>query len=147
MVSKELIGKKIGQGIDHQIHSIKVTEFCQAIGEKNPIYFDEKIARENGYEGIPIPPTFQTSFLFWGYPLLYTDMRAIGIDVDRMLHLKEEYEYIHPLYRGDTAKSSVTIADVKTGKLEMVTFACEYHNQKDQLCLTSRFVIVIRPPD
>ena len=144
-VAKEWIGREIGSGICHRIEKVKVQEFCLAIGDKNSLYIDEQAARQQGYQRIPVPLTFQTSFLFWGYPLLYTDMREIGIDVDRMVHLKEQYQYHSPLYIGDTVTSSVTIADAKSGKINMVSFACKYHNQQSELCLSADFTIAIRP--
>ncbi|MFN3603264.1 MAG: MaoC family dehydratase N-terminal domain-containing protein [Leptonema sp. (in: bacteria)] len=145
-LSKDLIGKKL-KSFSITVEKSKIREFCLAIGEKNPIFFDEEEAKKAGYPGIPIPPTFQTSFQFWGYPEIFEDMRKMGIDTNRLLHMKEEYTYLKPIYAGMTIHSEGEVVDVKTGKMEVVTFRTIYKNEQQEPCLIAEMGIILRPKE
>jgi hypothetical protein len=142
-ISKDAVGKKLDR-FDFVVERGKVKEFCIAIGETNPIYFDVEAAKKEGYEDTPVPPTFQTAIQFWGYPKIWDDMNALGIDIKRLLHLKEEYTYLKPIYPGLMWAQS-EVVDVKTGKMDMVTFRTTYHNAKNEPCIQAEMAIVIRP--
>lgn len=142
-LSKDIIGKKMDR-FEYVVERGKVKEFCLAIGEQNPIYTDLEEAKKAGYEDTPAPPTFQTAILFWGYPKIWEDMKSFGIDTTRLVHMKEEYSYHKPLYPGKYWAQS-EVVDVKTGKMEMVTFKTTIHNDKDEACVDAEMAIVIRP--
>ncbi len=143
-LTKEIIGRSLPPYTFH-IERNKIREFCLAIGETNPLYLDPEAARAEGYEDTPIPPTFQTVFQFWGNLDVWDQMRDLGIDTERLLHLKEEYTYLKPLYPGETIQASVVVEDVKTGKMNMVTFRSRYSNKEGETCIEARMTIVIRP--
>jgi hypothetical protein len=142
-ISKEIVGKKMDR-FEFVVERGKIKEFCLAIGETNPIYTDIEAAKKAGYADTPAPPTFQTTIQFWGYPKIWSDMTSFGIDIKRLLHLKEEYTYVQPLYPGKIWAQS-EIVDVKTGKMDMVTFKTTYHNDKDEPVIHAEMAIVIRP--
>ncbi|WCL48588.1 FAS1-like dehydratase domain-containing protein [Leptospira sp. GIMC2001] len=142
-LSKDIVGKKLDR-FDFTIERGKIKEFCLAIGEKNPIYFSVDEAKKAGYEDIPAPLTFPTVIQFWGYPKIWTDMADLGIDLARILHLKEEYTYHKVLYPGDVWAQS-EVSDVKTGKMDMVSFRTTIHNSKNEPILSAEMAIVIRP--
>lgn len=145
-LSKDLIGKKL-DSYQFTVERGKVREFCKAIGEENPVYLDPAAAKEAGFEDTPIPPTFQTTFMFWGYPKIWEDMRSVGIDTDRLLHMKEEYTYHKPVYPGVTITAQPEISDVKVGKMNMVTFKSDIKDEKGELLLEAEMAIVIRPEE
>lgn len=145
-LSKDIIGKKLDP-YSITVERGKIKEFCLAIGETNPLYFDIEVARKAGYDDIPIPLTFQTSFMFWGYPKIWDDMRALGIDTDRLLHLKEEYTFIKQVVAGMEVMAVAEISDVKTGKMEMATFKTVYKTTDGQDLIAAEMSIVIRPED
>lgn len=145
-LSKDLIGKKL-KAFSITVEKGKIREFCLAIGETNPIFFSEEEAKKAGYDGIPIPPTFQTTFQFWGYPEIFEDMRKMGIDTERLLHMKEEYTYLKPIYAGMTIYSEGEVVDVKTGKMEVVTFRTTYKNEKNEPCIIAEMGIILRPKE
>lgn len=145
-LSKDIIGKKLN-AYTVTVERGKIREFCQAIGETNPIYLDPEAAKKAGYEDTPIPPTFQTTFTFWGYQAIWDDMRAVGIDTDRLLHLKEDYTYLKPVYPGTEIKAEATISDVKVGKMNTVTFKSVFSNTSGEALIKAEMAIVIRPED
>src|SRR5690606_12096970 len=54
----ELIGRQIGPGKPLTVCANDVVRFFRTIGEDNPIFFDEKAARQSVYGGRPMPLTF-----------------------------------------------------------------------------------------
>lgn len=143
-LSKDIIGRKLDE-FTVEVERGKIREFCQAIGETNPIYLDPEAAKAEGFADTPIPPTFQTSFMFWGYPKFWTDMEEMGIDVKRLLHMKEEYTYHKPIYPGMKITIKGEVKDVKTGKMDMVTFQNLFYDEKGEVCIEAEMGIVIRP--
>ncbi|MBX7056676.1 MAG: MaoC family dehydratase N-terminal domain-containing protein [Leptospirales bacterium] len=143
-LSKDIIGKKLDP-YAFTVERGKIREFCQAIGETNPIYLDAAAAKAAGYLDTPAPPTFQTTFMFWGYPKIWDDMRSVGIDTARLLHMKEEYTYHKPVYPGTTVHAQPEIVDVKVGKMDMVTFRSVYKDEKGETLIEAEMAIVIRP--
>lgn len=124
----------------------KVREFCLAIGENNPIFLDLNAAKEAGFSDIPIPPTFQTAIIFWGCPTFFQDINNLGIDMKRLLHMKEEYKYHKPIYPGVSISAQMQITDVKTGKMDMVTFEAKHKDAKSgDLYITAAMTIVLIP--
>lgn len=143
-LSKELIGRKL-KSYTMTAERGKIREFCLAIGETNPIYLDVEAARAAGFEDTPIPPTFQTSFQFWGYPEMFDDMRAMGIDTNRLLHMKEDYTYFRPVYPGMQIKAEAEVMDVKTGKMDIVVFKTLFRDTSGEVCIEAEMGIVLRP--
>lgn len=144
-ISKDLVGKKLDR-YEFVVERGKIKEFCQAIGETNPIYFDLEAAKKEGYKDIPAPLTFPTVIQFWGYPKIWEDMSSMGVDVGRILHLKEEYEYKQILYPGKV-HAQAEVVDVKTGKMDMITFRTTIFNEADEPVIEAEMAIVIRPKE
>ncbi|MBN8221423.1 MAG: MaoC family dehydratase N-terminal domain-containing protein [Spirochaetes bacterium] len=144
-LSKDIVGRKMDP-FTFTVERGKVKEFLQAIGEKNPIYWDIAAAKAAGYSDTPIPLTFQTAFTFWGYgDKFWTDIESFGIDTKRLLHMKEEYTYLEPIYPGTTVTCQVEVIDVKVGKMNMVTFKNTYSDGKGKSFIEAEMAIVIRP--
>lgn len=145
-LSKDIIGTKLDP-YTFAVERGKAQEFCIAIGEENPIYRDPAAAKAAGFEDTPIPPTFQTAFQFWGYPKIWQDMSDLGIDIERLLHLKEDYKYLKPVYPGVMIHAAGEVVDVKIGKMNMVTFRTQFKNEQGETLIEAEMGIVIRPED
>jgi acyl dehydratase len=95
-----------------------IRRFAQAIGDANPIYFDEAAARAAGHPRIPAPPTFAVA-------LRANDPRE-GLELDwrKLLHGEQEFTFARPLYEGDRLTVVGRIADayVKSGKAGEMDF-------------------------
>ncbi len=143
-LSKDIIGREFKK-FSYRVDANKVKEFCLAIGETNPIYFDSKLAVAKGFADIPVPPTFLTVVDFWGYPSFLDDSAILGIDAKRLLHMKEEYHYYQAIYVGNLIQVILTVKDVKIGKMNMVTFEHKYNNNEGETCAKADMTIVIRP--
>lgn len=144
MVDKSIIGKEF-KPFSYRVEKNKIMEFCQALGDNNPIFTDENVAKDAGHPDTPVPLTFQTSFVFWGFPELWQSMEEAGIDIGKLLHLKEEYSYIKPVYPGITVTGQMKIVDVKTGKMNTVTFQTDFKDESGDILIEAKMTIVIMP--
>ncbi|HLZ58807.1 MAG TPA: MaoC family dehydratase N-terminal domain-containing protein [Ktedonosporobacter sp.] len=128
----------------------KIRELALAIGDSNPIYHSREAAQEAGYQDVPLFPTAPTMFGFWSNTSRGSELSKIGINVMRILHGEEEYEYLAPIYPGDTLTGVTTIVDGKTrqgsqgSSMDIVTMETRYTNQSNQPVLNARTTIVVR---
>lgn len=144
-ISKDLIGTKLDR-YEFDVERGKIREFCQAIGETNPIYFDVEAAKKAGYEDVPAPPTYATVIQFWGYPKIWQDMENMGVDTSRILHLKEKYTYLKPIYPGRVSSQGECI-NVTVGKMDTMTFKTTVKNAKGEAIVEQEMSIFIRKPE
>jgi N-terminal half of MaoC dehydratase len=123
----------------------KIHELAVAIGDPNPIFHDCASARAAGYADVPLFPTAPTMFWFWGNKKLVEQLTSLGLDVTRILHSGEEYEYLVPIYAGDSLTGVTTVAEGRVRRnIEMVTLVIEYTNQHGQLVLRARETLITR---
>jgi len=131
------------------IEKDKIVEFAIAVSQKenkeqiNPIYYDEEAAKKAGYQGIPIPPTFPISTFFWTGGGLMATVKTLGIDLNRLLHREEEYEYFGSIYAGDVITRKMKVVDMlKKGKrdkiVEVTLLETDLINQRGELVVKSR---------
>jgi len=96
--------------------------FSKAIGESNPIYFDESAARDAGHRGIPVPPTFL--FCLNGEVSGSSNtLSRLKLDLARILHAEQAFNYKKMAYAGDVLQFETKVADVydkKDGQLHFV---------------------------
>jgi len=128
----------------------KIRELAIAIGDDNPIYQSRAAAQAAGYDDVPLSPTAPTMFGFWGNTRLGGELLSLGLNVMRILHGEEEYEYLAPIYPGDVLTGVTTIADGKTrqsgsgSSMDIVTMETRYTNQRGDPVLNAREVIIVR---
>lgn len=144
---------KIGQSFAPftiEVQRNKIHELTTAIGDLNPIYHSREAAREAGYEDVPISPTTPTMFSFWGNSSGGRNLASLGINVMRILHGEEEFEYLAPIYPNDVLTGVSTVIDGKTrqGKdgssMDILTMETRYTNQHNQPVLNTRTMVVVR---
>jgi acyl dehydratase len=127
----------------------KIRELALAIGDDNPIYQSKEAAQAAGYPDVPIYPTSPTAFSFWGNAQMIDQLSSLGINLMRVLHGEEEYEYLTPIYPGDTLTGVMRLVDVRSRQtreatLDVLTIETDYTNQHDKLVLKARQVMIVR---
>jgi acyl dehydratase len=149
MFDKSKIGHNF-PSFTYEVQRNKIHELTTAIGDPNPIYHSREEAQRVGYADVPISPTSPTLFSFWGQPERGTHMAELGIDVARILHGEEEYEYLAPIYPNDVLTGTTTLVDGKTrqsnnGKsMDILTLVTHYVNQHNQPVLNVKTIIIVR---
>ncbi len=128
----------------------KIRELALAIGDDNPIYQSREAAQAAGYTDVPLFPTVPTMFTIWGNAKMVSQIVSLGINVMRILHGEEEYEYLAPINPGDTLTGVMTVVDGKTrhGKdgssMDILTTEIRYTNQNGQPVLNAREMFLVR---
>jgi acyl dehydratase len=124
--------------------------FAKATGETNPIYFDEQAARAAGHPTLPAPPTFLFS-LALGAPAKRGNIldaeNGMGVDMRRILHGEQRFEYHRQIYAGDRVTLVTTTSEIyekKGGALEFITQDTTATNDAGDLLATMRVVTVVR---
>jgi len=120
-----------------------IKRFAQAIGETNPIYFDEKYDKSTKSGVILAPPLFCQIFTFEDVPVdqLPSDGSPIEIDVpipaQRTVGGASSYEIFQRVKAGDQITAKSTLKDVftkegKSGRLYFVIVETEFSNQRKE---------------
>lgn len=144
---------KIGQSFPpftYEVERGKIRELATALGDDNPIYHSREAAQAMGYPDVPVLLTAPTMYSFWGNTQMGKHLVGVGIDVRRILHGEEEYEYLAPVYPGDVLTGVARVADGKSrqGKdgsyMDILTLEIHYTNQHSQPVLNAREVVIVR---
>lgn len=145
MIDRGLIGKTF-ETTEVEVEKGQLVFFARTVGENNLLYSDENAARKAGYPSIPAPPTFLFSLgLARPDPMSrYTEM---GIDIGKILHGEQQFEYYAPVCAGDRIKLNTSIADVfdkKGGALEFLIETTIATNQDDRVVAKLTQTVVVR---
>jgi acyl dehydratase len=142
MIDSNAVGKEYAP-FYFEVERCKIKELAKAIGDTNPLFIDKEFAKKAGYKDTPVSLTFATLMNFWGYPEIWDIMKEIGVNVQRLLHAGEEYEYFEPIYPGDLIKGSVSIESVRSSDtMDIATFKTSF-SRNDKVVLIAKMKIVV----
>lgn len=147
MIDKSFIGKEYPE-FSFEVEKGKIRDFARAVGDKSPVFYDEKAAKEVGFEGLVLPPTFPTVFAMSG-GLLDMIVPDLKISFVKVLHGGQEYQYVKPIKPGDTIKGKVRIANIfeksgKGGTMDFVVLETTYTNQNGEKVLLETMTLIQR---
>lgn len=145
MIDKAFIGHEF-KPFSTEIEKGQLKFFAKVIGETNPVYSDETAAQAAGYKTIPAPPTFMFSIELSG-PEQFPIVKLMNLELGRILHGTQEFEYPGQIYAGDTIHQTSKIVDIfdkKDGALEFVVQESTYTNQNGELVGKARQTLVYR---
>ena len=132
------------------IERAKIRELAIAIGDDNPAYQSQQAARTEGYTDVPLPPTMATQFLFWGNTHFIEQLTELGLDVNRLMHREEEYEYLASIQPGETLTGVMTVfdgasrRDPRNTSIDLVTLQIRYANSHGQIVLIATTRLISR---
>ncbi|HEU0199883.1 MAG TPA: MaoC family dehydratase N-terminal domain-containing protein [Burkholderiaceae bacterium] len=121
--------------------------FAKATGQTDPAYSDESAAREAGYPGLPVPPTFLFCLEMMDAPNPAAVRELLGIDIGRVLHGEQQFTYHAMAFAGDRLTFEQEIEDIyakKGGALEFVVRRTRVTNQDGGRVADLRTVTVVR---
>lgn len=138
-VDAERIGERAAPRAT-EIEKGAIRQFALALGESDPVYFDEEIARQAGYRSLPAPPTF---------PATLPSNPVPGLKLPRagLIHGEQQFVYGAPICAGDVIRVSAWLENVKVrrgsrGIMSIVTIAREGVNQEDVMVFQARSVLI-----
>jgi acyl dehydratase len=128
-----LIGP-VGEPVTALVEFGAVRRMALAIGDLDPIHFDEEAARARGYRGIVAPWP-----LLWLYFFTCTEYEHDFPFGQATVHGQDEYEFHEPMIVGDriTVTTAITGARLKhgrVGRLGQVVSERRFVNQDGALC-------------
>ncbi len=125
----------------NEIERGAIIRFAEAIGDDNPIYRDELLARKSRYGGTVAPPTFLRS--------LRTEPLKVEAELPfkRRLDGGSEWEYFESVRPGDRITVTVQLADAyermgRQGTMLFLVREIKYVNQLGQLVAIQRSTLI-----
>lgn len=129
--------------VSYEVEKGAIRKFAEAIGDDNPIYYDEPAARAAGLKTIVAPPTFLCTFR-------PRELPDLNITFGRVrLNGGNAYEYLQPVYAGDTITVTAQYADVvertgRTGNMVFVFTDLTFTNQHGDVVARGRNTGIMR---
>jgi acyl dehydratase len=155
-----------------EVNQAMIRHWVEAMGDENPVYTDEKVARANGFAGVIAPATMLQAWIMRGYKATaeLAASRAAGRTStsshpsDELMHVLDEggftsvvatnceQEYRRPVVLGDRLSVSSSIESVSTEKAtalgigHFVTTLLSFTDQKGEPVADMRFrILKFRP--
>lgn len=114
--------------VTYEVEKGAVARFARAIGDLNPLYLDELVARNSSYGGLIAPPTFLRSLIPGKTPKPFPEPFSYVLDGG------SEYRFFSPVRVGDRITVTRRMVELfeKQGRLGMMLFRVteiKYTNQ------------------
>jgi acyl dehydratase len=141
MIDQGLIGKE-SPPVKNVIEKIALQRFVEAIGETNPIYFDEEYAKSTRYGSIIAPPTFCRTLNFGAIPGFLMPREGV-------IHGEQSFTYYKPLKPGDVVYCRSRLADIqekegRSGRMIFVITEQEGRDGNGELFFTCSQIGIVR---
>lgn len=146
MVDQSAVGRGFTP-VTARVEPGRLRFFLNTLGEQNPVYRDEAVARAAGYSATPVPPTYLFCLEMMDAERPFEFLTELDIDLARVLHGEQRFTYHAPVVVGDTLtfQSRVTsVNDKKGGAMTMVVVETEITNQHGAHVADSARTIVVR---
>ena len=145
MVDQSAVGRAFTP-VTARVEPGRLRFFLDTIGEANPLYRDEKAAQAAGYAAAAVPPTYLFCLEMMDATEPFEFLRALDIDLARVLHGEQRFDYRAPVVVGDTVtfKPRVTsVTEKKGGAMTLIVVETEVTNQNGvRVADLSRTVVV-----
>lgn len=150
------IGQLLADPVTVEIDRRESQRYAYAVGDVNPVYFDEAAARAAGHRTIIAPPTFVTHAVVPPRPNeelredgLWRDVARVRLDVERMMFGGEEWDFLEPVCVGDSVTAETRLADVdqkdgSKGPFVRVVRETTFTNQDGTVVARSRQIGIAR---
>jgi len=139
-----------------EVNKAMIRHWCEMVEDSNPLYTDEKYARDSEYGSIISPPAMQSTWVYprWWPPVAMPpdvgpaqfDLPLEDAPIPAVISLTEEY--FLPIRLGDrihysTSLDSITpLKKTRVGLGYFITTTNRYFNQRDELVGTSQYVLL-----
>jgi len=148
MVDQSAVGREFTT-VTARVEPGRLRFFLDTIGETNPLYRDETAAQAAGYSAAPVPPTYLFCLEMMDATIPFEFLTALNIDLARVLHGEQRFDYHAPVVIGDTLtfRPRVTgVSEKKGGAMTLVVIETSVTNQDGvQVADISRTVVIRNP--
>ncbi|MBO2451353.1 MaoC family dehydratase N-terminal domain-containing protein [Actinomadura barringtoniae] len=142
-LNRDFIGRAFPPSAPYEVTRLKIREFADAIGDKNPIYRDQEAAKAAGHADVIAPPTFPIVVSMGGGGSLADP--ELGLNFAMVVHGEQRFEYTRPLRAGDTVVCESTVTEIKSiGNNEKLVLETEIKTTEGELLCKAFNTIVER---
>ena len=143
MLDRSLIGRE-SEPVVHDVERTAIRRFADALGDPNPLYQDEAIAKAAGYPALVAPPTYAVA--------LTSNERfrhSLDLGTRSILHSEQQLEYARALVAGDRITVVSRVADVlerpsASGPMDVIVLEDEARDDKGELVFRARATLILR---
>jgi len=143
MLDRSLIGRE-SEPVVHDVERTAIRRFADALGDPNPLYQDEAVAKAAGYPALVAPPTFAVA-------LTANDRFRHSLDLGTrsILHSEQQLEYARALVAGDRITVVSRVADVlerpsASGPMDVIVLEDEARDDKGEVVFRARATLILR---
>ena len=120
-VNTDYVGRTYPASEPYEVSRVKIADFAEAIGDRNPLYTDAAAAKAAGYRDVIAPPTFPIVITMAASRAAIGDP-GLGINSAMVVHGEQRFTYSRPLHAGDVVVAQSTISGIReVGTMTMVT--------------------------
>ena len=151
-----LVGRVEGEPFTAEVTATGAQRYAQAVGDLNPIYFDDSAARAAGYRGMVAPPTYVPYALVRGRPLsetredgLFRGGSSLRLKVQRTMFGGEEWDFLAPVHIGDRITGTTRLAELdekngSKGPFVRITRETTFTNHEGEVVARTRQIGIAR---
>jgi acyl dehydratase len=142
-VNREFVGKTHAPR-SYEVGREKIREYARVVGETNPIHHEPDAARAAGFANVVAPPMFCVVYSAPAMGPAVLDPQ-LGIDLARMVHGGQEFEWHEPVVAGDEITTTVTVKDIyeKNG-MEFYIWESQSQNQDGASVVKGTWTNIVR---
>jgi len=143
-INPDYVGKTYPPSAPYEVSRVKIAEFADAIGDRNPLYTDRAAAQQVGYPDVIAPPTFPIVISMASSASAVGDP-GLGLNYAMVVHGEQRFEYSRPLMAGDVVTAQVTISDIRSvGRNSLMTTTTRISTVDGDLVCTAFSTLVER---
>lgn len=154
-LSPDHVGRRYGPyrftvGLEHLRDFVAATGggipgrvFRDSPSAAHPWTWDEAAAASSPHGGLVAPPSYAACFAIEPFAAACTDP-ALGVDVRRLVHGEQEFEWLAPIHPGDLLTTTGEISSVKTrGRLDIFQVTTTSMNQRGETVVRGVWTAVV----
>src|SRR5262249_54502053 len=124
-VNADYLGRTYPATEPYEVCRVKIADFAEAIGDRNPLYTDASAEKAAGYTDVIAPTSFPIVITIAASRAAIGDP-GLGINYAMVVHGEQRFTYSRPLHAGDVVVAQSTISGIReVGSMTMVTTETE----------------------
>jgi acyl dehydratase len=143
-INHDYIGRTFPPGDPYEVSRVKIAEFADAIGDKNPLYRDRAAAQAAGHPDVIAPPTMAIVISAASTSRLISDP-GLGLNYAMVVHGEQRFEYSRQIHAGDVLTTQATISNIRqAGRNVLLTTRTEIRTAAGEHVCTAVNTLVER---
>jgi acyl dehydratase len=143
-VNRDYLGRTFAAAEPYEVSRVKIAEFADAIGDRNPLYRDRASAQAAGHPDVIAPPTFAIVIAMSSTARAVADP-GLGLNYAMVVHGEQRFHYTRPIRARDVVTAQSTITDIRdAGRNVLLTAETEIRAADGEHVCTAHNTLVER---